>query len=52
MERKDYLQKNERAKKALNSLLAIVEDIENGMSENEACAKNDMPKAYFRRCCD
>ena len=52
MERKDYLQKNERAKKALNSLLAIVEDIESGMSANEACAKNDMPKAYFRRCCD
>lgn len=52
MERRDYLQKNEKAKKALNSLLAIAEDIESGMSENEACAKNNMKKSYYRRCCD
>lgn len=52
MERKEYLEKNKKAKKALTDLLAIVEDIESGMSENEACAKNGMQKAYYRRCCD
>lgn len=52
MERKEYLEKNKKAKKALTDLLAIVNDIESGMSENEACAKNNMQKAYYRRCCD
>lgn len=52
MERNEYLKKNEKAKKALLSLLAITEDIENGLSENEACTKNNMRKSYYRRCCD
>lgn len=52
MERKEYLKKNEKAKKALLSLLAISEDIEGGMSENLACQKNNMDKSYYRRCCD